>query len=159
MAGTPDEGTTVARTTRKTTTRAAKKTTPLPRARKAAAKKTTRRGAASTTSRRTAAAPAAATNKTPEVQAPPPGQIDLAGALRSHLAAIDAEVRAVNALTERIDALVTELNDVRDQQAKRLLVLDELRSSVSDQSLGSFLDKVIASRKPRVAEVIPDRLA
>jgi hypothetical protein len=154
----PRKGTIVARSTRKATTRTtAKKATPLPRARKAAAK-TPRRGTATASTRRGAAAPAAA-RKTVEVQAPPPGQIDLAGALRSHLAAIDAEVRAVNALTERIDTLVTELNDVREQQAKRLLVLDELRSSVSDQSLGSFLDKVIASRKPRVPEVIPDRLA
>jgi hypothetical protein len=152
-----EKGSTVARTARKSTSRgAAKKTTSLPRARKAA-KKTARRGApARKAAPRAAAAPRATATA---VDAPPPGKIDLAGALRSHLAAIDAEVRAVNALTERIDTLVTELNDVRDQQAKRLIVLDELRSSVSDQSLGSFLDKVIASRKPRVPEVIPDRLA
>lgn len=128
----------------------------LPRARKvsqAATRKATKPAARK-------AAPASAPAAAPvTVDAPPPGTVDLAGALRSHLAAIDAEVRAVNALTERIDELVTELNDVREQQAKRLLVLDELRSSVTDQSLGSFLDKVIASRRPRVPEVVPDRLA
>jgi len=68
-------------------------------------------------------------------------------------------VRAVTALSERIDALVTELNDVRGQQAKRLLVLDELQGSVTDQSLGAFLNQAIKPRKTRVREVVPERLA
>jgi hypothetical protein len=98
------------------------------------------------------AAPAA------DVPAPPPGTADLANGLRTYLGAIDTEVRAVSALSERIDALVTELNDQRDQQAKRLLVLDELRASVTDASLGAFLDQAIKPRKTRVREVIPERL-
>ncbi|MGZ6827306.1 MAG: hypothetical protein ACXVGH_10975, partial [Mycobacteriales bacterium] len=64
----------------------------------------------------------------------------------------------VSALSERIDALVTELNDARDQQAKRLLVLDELRASVTDGSLGTFLDGAIKPRRTRVREVVPERL-
>lgn len=93
-----------------------------------------------------------------EVAAPPAGSIDLAGGLRSYLGAVDTEVRAVSALSERIDALVTELNDARDEQAKRLIVLDELRASVSDQSLGAFLDQAIKPRKTRVREIVPERL-
>lgn len=92
------------------------------------------------------------------VTAPAAGTIDLAGGLRTYLGSIDAEVRAVSSLSERIDALVVELNDLRDQQAKRLLVLDELRASVTDQSLGSFLDAAIKPRKTRVPEIVPDRL-
>lgn len=95
----------------------------------------------------------------PEVAAPPAGTTDLAAGLRTYLAAVEAEVRAVSVLSERIDALVSQLNDVRDEQAKRLLVLDELRASVSDASLGAFLNQAIKPRKVRVREVVPDRLA
>lgn len=146
--------------TRKSAARksAAKKTT----TRKAVAKKaTTRKSTArkstakKATARRTTA-PAAASKST--TTAPPAGSTDLAGGLRSYLGAIDLEVRAVSELSERIDALVTELNDARDQQAKRLIVLDELRASVSDGSLGSFLDQAIRPRKTRVVEVVPKRL-
>jgi len=91
--------------------------------------------------------------------APPAGSIDLAGGLRGLLASVETEVRAVGALSERIDELVTQLNDVRDEQAKRLLVLDALRSSVQDTNLGTFLDKAIRPRRTRVPEVVPDRLA
>ena len=93
-----------------------------------------------------------------DVAAPPPGTADLANGLRAYLGAVDVEVRAVTSLSERIDGLVTELNDLRDQQAKRLIVLDELRASVSDASLGAFLDQAIKPRKTRVREVIPERL-
>jgi hypothetical protein len=62
-------------------------------------------------------------------------------------------------LSQRIDELVTELNSRRDEQAKRLLVLDALRESVNDQSLGAFLDKAIRPRRPRVTELMPERLA
>lgn len=126
--------------------------------RKAVAKKTTARksSARKATARRTA--PAAASKSATKTAAPPAGSTDLAGGLRSYLGAIDLEVRAVSELSERIDALVAELNDARDQQAKRLIVLDELRASVSDGSLGSFLDQAIRPRKTRVAEVVPKRL-
>ena len=80
---------------------------------------------------------------------------------RSFSSVTSASIRtesAVTALSVRIDALVTELNDLRDQQAKRLIVLDELRASVSDASLGAFLDQAIKPRKTRVREVIPERL-
>jgi hypothetical protein len=86
------------------------------------------------------------------------GSIDLAGGLRSLLSAVETEVREVSALSERIDKLVAELNARRDDQTKRLLALDALRASVDDASLGAFLDKAIRPRKPRVAEVIPQRL-
>jgi hypothetical protein len=94
----------------------------------------------------------------PAAKATAPGAADLAGGLRSYLASVEAEVRAVSALSERIDALVVDLNDLRDQQAKRLIVLDTLRGSVNDKSLGSFLDSAIRPRKTRVPEVIPARL-
>jgi hypothetical protein len=90
--------------------------------------------------------------------APAPGAIDLAGGLRSYLASIEAEVRAVSSLSERIDLLVAELNDVREQQAKRLVVLDQLRESVSDKSLGAFLESAIKPRRTRVPEIVPARL-
>jgi hypothetical protein len=133
---------------------------------KSAARKSTSRPAksagrprASIPPARPAARPAAAADPAPvEVAAPPPGTSDLAGGLRSYLGAIDAEVRAVSSLSERIDALVAELNDLRDQQSKRLIVLDELRASVSDASLGAFLDQAIKPRKTRVREVVPERL-
>lgn len=152
--GPTTNGDTVA-TTRKSTARkaTAKKTT-----RKAVAKKATARKASTrkATARRTA--PAAASKSVTKATAPPAGSTDLAGGLRSYLGAIDLEVRAVSELSERIDALVTELNDARDQQAKRLIVLDELRASVSDGSLGTFLDQAIRPRKTRVVEVVPKRL-
>lgn len=134
-------------TARKATAR--KATTRKPA--KAAAKPVRARKAAPV--RRTAAASAAAS-----VNAPAAGSTDLAGGLRSYLGSIDTEVRAVSSLSEKIDGLVTELNDLRNQQAKRLIVLDTLRSSVSDKTLGSFLDQAIKPRKTRVSEVIPERL-
>lgn len=135
---------------------------------RAAAKKSTARRARKTTSARSrstaartaavpAAAPAAAATRS-SASAPPPGAIDLAGGLRSLLSAVETEVREVSALSERIDNLVAELNARREDQNKRLLVLDALRGSVDDASLGAFLDKAIKPRKPRVAEVVPKRL-
>jgi hypothetical protein len=103
------------------------------------------------------AAPSAAPAPAP---APPAaGSVDLAGGLRQLLTAIETEVRAVSTLSEQIDALVGELNGVRDEQAKRLLVLDALRTSVDDAGLTSFLDKAIRPRRQRVAEVVPERLS
>jgi hypothetical protein len=105
-----------------------------------------------------AARPAASATSSASAAAPAPGSIDLAGGLRSLLSAVETEVREVSNLSERIDKLVTELNARRDDQTKRLLALDALRASVDDATLGSFLDKAIRPRKPRVAEVIPKRL-
>ena len=128
--------------------RAAKKTATRRTAKKTAARRTTKTAAA-----RPAAAPSSSSSS-----APAPGSIDLAGGLRSLLSAVETEVREVSALSERIDKLVTELNAKRDDQTKRLLVLDALRGSVDDPGLGGFLDKAIRPRKPRVVEVIPKRL-
>jgi hypothetical protein len=133
----------------------AKKTT----ARKTTARKTTARKA--TTRRATArkAAPrAAAASATGAVNAPPAGSNDLAGTLRMMLGSMDTEIRAVSALSEKIDGLVRQLNEAREEQAKRLLVLDALRTSVEDANLGAFLDKAIRPRKTRVEEVVPKRL-
>jgi hypothetical protein len=127
-------------------------------AKKTSARKATRK---STTRRRTAAKKTAAPAKTATAAAAAPaaGSIDLAGGLRSLLDSVETEVRAVSSLSQRIDELVTELNNRRDEQAKRLLVLDALRESVNDQSLGAFLDKAIRPRRPRVTELMPERLA
>jgi len=129
--------------------RAAKKTT----TRRTTTRKTTARRPAPA---KRAAAPAAAAASSSN--APAPGTADLAGGLRSLLGSIESEVREVSALSERIDKLVAELNARREDQTKRLLVLDALRGSVDDAGLGSFLDKAIRPRKPRVQEVIPKRL-
>jgi hypothetical protein len=83
---------------------------------------------------------------------------DLAGGLKSLLGLVEGEVRAVTALSERIDKLVTELNTAREDQAQRLLALDALRASAKDGGLTSFLDKLIRPRQQRVVEVMPDRL-
>jgi allophanate hydrolase subunit 1 len=133
----------VARTgTKKTTTRRPRKTS--------AAKRTTKR----TTTR--TAAPAAERGAVTAATAA--GIADLAGGLKSFLTAIETEVRSVTALSERIDALVTELNAVREEQAQRLIALDTLRGSARDGGLTSFLDKLIRPRSPRVPEVVPERL-
>lgn len=127
---------------------------------KAAAKPARARKAAAAPARRAPAKARVAPVAKPQTEAtaPPPGTIDLAGGLRAYLGSVDVEVRAVSALSERIDALVIELNDLRAQQSKRLVVLDELRASVTDQSLGSFLDQAIKPRKTRAPEVVPERL-
>jgi len=109
------------------------------------------------------AAPAAsaASTATPAVvraTVAPAGSTDLAGSLRNVLTSMEGEIRAVSTLSEQIDVLVGQLNDVRDEQAKRLLVLDSLRTSVQDANLGAFLDKAIRPRKTRVPEVVPERL-
>ena len=125
-------------------------------ARKAAPRKTTaRRGTARKAAPRKAA-PRAASARAVEVG--PAGSNDLAGTLRTMLGSMDGEIRAVSALSEKIDGLVRQLNDAREEQAKRLLVLDALRTSVEDANLGAFLDKAIRPRKTRVDEVIPKRL-
>ncbi len=142
------KGSTAARPARKTAGRVTAKANPLPRARRGAAKPARR-----------SAAPSATAIASAEPKAPPAGKTDLAGGLRTYLGAIEMEVRAVSSLSERIDVLVAQLNDVRDQQAKRLLVLDDLRASVADQGLRAFLDQLIKPRKTRVPEVIPKRLA
>ena len=125
-------------------------------ARKAPAKKAARKSTARrTTARPAAAAPAAASGA---VNAPPAGSTDLAGGLRSLLGAVETEVRAVTALSERIDGLVTQLNAAREEQAKRLITLDALRGAVDDTNLGTFLDKAIRPRRARVEEQFPKRL-
>lgn len=86
------------------------------------------------------------------------GRADLAGALRLLLREVDAEVGAVAALSLRIDDLVGQLNDARDEQARRLIVLDTLQASVDDANLGAFLGKTIRPSKPRVVELMPERL-
>ncbi len=91
--------------------------------------------------------------------APPAGSTDLAGGLRALLGSVETEVRAVTGLSERIDGLVTQLNAVREEQAKRLIVLDALRGAVDDTNLGTFLDKAIRPRRARVEEVVPKRLS
>lgn len=102
--------------------------------------------------------PPAGGSAAPEVQAPPAGSVDLAGSLRGLLGSVDAEVRAVSVLSERIDDLVAQLNTTREEQATRLLVLDELRASVQDETLGAFLEKAVRPRRARVVEVFPERL-
>ena len=67
-------------------------------------------------------------------------------------------MRAVGLLSEKIDDLVTALNAAREEQATRLLVLDELRASVQDETLGAFLEKAVRPRRARVVEVFPERL-
>lgn len=123
-------------------------------ARKPAARKAAPKAAA----RRAVPALAVVPDITADDKTPAPGAVDLAGALRAHLASVEAEVRAVSSLSERIDGLVTELNDLREQQAKRLVVLDQLRESVTDKNLGSFLDSAIRPRRTRVPEIVPERL-
>ena len=124
-------------------------------ARKSTARRTRKRAASSA---RRGARSGAAVASAPAARTPAPGAIDLAGGLRALLGSIEAEVRAVSALSDQIDQLVGDLNDRREQQAKRLLVLDALRSSVNDAGLSSFLDKAIRPRKTRITELIPKRL-
>lgn len=131
-----------------------RKTTTARRARKTSAAPARR-----TASRSTQASSAPRASAPVETAAVAAGGIaDLAGGLKSFLVAIETEVRAVTALSERIDGLVTELNAVREEQAQRLLALDALRASAEDGGLTSFLDKLIRPRQPRVPEVVPDRL-
>ena len=136
----------MARSTKKTTARRPRKSSAAP----------TRRGASSA-AKTTAPAPRAAAPAAAAAAAAG-GISDLAGGLKSFLTAIETEVRAVTALSERIDGLVSELNVVREEQAQRLLALDALRASAEDGGLTSFLDKLIRPRSPRVPEVVPDRL-
>lgn len=142
----------MARTPAKTTARASSRKAPAAAAPKRAY---TRRAPVRTAAVRTAAA--ASTPAAAEAVGAP-GSADLAGGLRGLLGSIDAEVRAVSTLSEQIDATVAALNDLRDQQAKRLEVLDALRGSVEDTNIGAFLDKAIRPRKTRVSEVVPERL-
>ena len=136
----------MARSTKKTTTRRPRKASAAP------ARRTSSRAAKKTVPAARAAAPAAA------AAAAAGGISDLAGGLKSFRSEIETEVRAVTALSERIDGLVSELNVVREEQAQRLLALDALRASAEDGGLTSFLDKLIRPRSPRVPEVVPDRL-
>ena len=136
----------MARSTKKTTARRPRKSSAAPARRSASS------AAKTTVPAARAAAPAAA------AAAAAGGISDLAGGLKSFLTAIETEVRAVTALSERIDGLVSELNVVREEQAQRLLALDALRASAEDGGLTSFLDKLIRPRSPRVPEVVPDRL-
>jgi hypothetical protein len=106
----------------------------------------------------TTQAPAEPTTAAPAKAASTAGSIDLAAGLRRLLTSVESEVREVSALSEQIDELVLELNERRDEQAKRLIVLDALRQSVDDASLGAFLEKAIRPRRTRVPEVIPERL-
>ena len=98
----------MARSTKKTTARRPRKTSAAPARRGAS------RAAKTTVPAPSAAAPAAA------AAAAAGGISDLAGGLKSFLTAIETEVRAVTALSERIDGLVSELNVVREEQAQRL---------------------------------------
>lgn len=113
--------------------------------------------------RRPAASRERTTPPDPSTPAPvqpgrPGGPADLAGSLRGLLRSVDEEVQAVGELSRLIDEHVTELNALRAEQALRLGVLDELRASVQDDSLGAFLDKAVRPRGARVEEIIPERL-
>jgi protoporphyrinogen oxidase len=131
---------------------ATKKTAQRPRKKAAAAsRRTTRPAARAPRTPRAAAETASTATKAGPVA-------DLAGGMRTLLSAIENEVRAVSALSEQIDTLVTELNGRREDQAARLLALDALRGSVTDTGLNTFLDKAIRPRRTRVPEVIPERL-
>ena len=136
----------MARSTKKTTARRPRKASASP------ARRSASRATKKTVPAARAAAPAAA------AAAAAGGISDLAGGLKSFLTAIETEVRAVTALSERIDGLVSELNVVREEQAQRLIALDALRASAEDGGLTSFLDKLIRPRSPRVPEVVPERL-
>lgn len=103
-------------------------------------------------------APSAAPQSARTASAPPAGSVDLAGDLKTLLDTVRVEVEAVSALSEQIDELVTELNAVRQEQATRLLVLDDLRGSVGDDTLGTFLNQTIRPRAVRVEEIVPERL-
>jgi hypothetical protein len=124
-----------------------------------AAKKTT---AKKTTARRPRTTIPAIDTKPASARPAPPaagGAVsDLAGGLRTLLDSVEGEVRAVSALSERIDSLVAELNDARDEKAQRLLALDALQGSAKDGGLTSFLDKLIKPRPTRVPEIVPERL-
>lgn len=102
-----------------------------------------------TAARRPAARPAAAR----PAAASSSGVTDLAGGLRSLLGAVEGEVKAVTALSGRIDDLVTQLNAAREEQAQRLASLNALKGAASDGGLSAFLDKLIRPRMPRVPEV------
>ncbi len=102
------------------------------------AKKTAARSAA-----RPAARPAAASA----------GVTDLAGGLKSLLGAVEGEVKAVTALSGKIDGLVTQLNAAREEQAQRLAALDALKGAAQVGGLSTSLDKLIRPRMPRVPEV------
>lgn len=115
--------------------------------------------AATQTAVRTTGSTTAASTTTPAASANGFQVADLAGGLRGFLGTIEKEVRAVSALSEQIDDLVERLNAARTEQAERLLALDALQGSAKDGGLTSFLDKLIRPRMPRVAEVVPDRLA
>jgi hypothetical protein len=118
-----------------------------------------RAGAKKTAPRRPAKAPAKRPAPAPAAAASAPAAVaDLAGGLRTLLDAVEGEVRAVSVLSEQIDALVAELNALREDQAQRLLALDELRALAKDGGLSSFLDKLVRPRMPRVPEVVPERL-
>jgi hypothetical protein len=162
------EGTTVTSPARKSTARkstarksTARKSTPRKstptKASKAAPKATprARRAPAASTARAVRPSPS---SRAAAGAAPAAGTVDLAGGLRAFLDEVGTEVHAVSALSVRIDALVEELNGAREEQATRLLVLDRLRASADDQTLGAFLDKAIRPRTTRVPEVIPERL-
>jgi hypothetical protein len=117
-----------------------------------------RSAAKKTAARRRPAKSAPARRPAPASTATPSGVADLAGGLKSLLGSVEGEVRAVSTLSERIDDLVAKLNTARDEQAKRLLALDALKSSAEDGGLSTFLDKLIRPRMPRVPEVVPARL-
>ncbi|GAC1444960.1 MAG: hypothetical protein NVS3B26_14410 [Mycobacteriales bacterium] len=83
----------------------------------------------------------------------------LAAGLHGFLAALDTEVQAVSSLSERIDAAVAGLNELRDEQAKRLLALDRLKAAAEDVNLSAFLAKRIKPRTTKVSELVPERLS
>jgi hypothetical protein len=128
-------------------------------ARRAAARKSTARKAGAKRAYVRRAPTTTAGTPRPSATPAPAGALDLAASLRNVLSSMETEIRAVSNLSEQIDELVRQLNDARDEQAKRLLVLDTLRTSVQDANLGAFLDKAIRPRKTRVPEVVPERLA
>jgi hypothetical protein len=93
------------------------------------------------------------------VTAPPAETVDLAGSLMSVLGSLEKEVARVSEISAAIDDHVRDLNTLRDEQARRLLTLDALRSAVTDDSLGAYLDKYIRPAPTNVDEVVPARLA
>ena len=78
--------------------------------------------------------------------------------LRELIWGIESEVAVVSNLSRRIDEHVRTLNALRAELADRLVHLDRLRAAAQDEHLAAFVDALVVTPLPHLAEEFPERL-
>jgi len=86
------------------------------------------------------------------------GAESLTYGLRELVWGIESEVAVITRLSQRIDESVEQLNELRADAARRLMLLDDLLATGGDADLVAFLERAVVAPLPEVPEQFPERI-